>query len=85
MKLFRLLLLLPIGAFAQTAPPSNLQLEDLRTWLKENWYDGLHNDLGYSEGRIQMYGYTDEVDGEIECIYTGFQQIADFVTYPNPI
>ncbi|MFT6410818.1 MAG: hypothetical protein ACJA15_001642, partial [Flavobacteriales bacterium] len=42
MKLFRLLLLLPIGAFAQTAPPSNLQLEDLRTWLKENWYDGLH-------------------------------------------
>lgn len=32
-----------------------------------------------------MYGYTDEVGGQIECIYTGFQQTAGFVTFPDPI
>lgn len=87
MRLFRILLLLfiPIGGIAQTAPPSNLQLQELRTWLKQNWYDGFHTDLGYSGGRIQMYGYTDEVGGQIECIYTGFQQTAEFVTFPDPI
>ena len=26
-------------AWAQPNPPGNLQLEDLRGWLKSNWYD----------------------------------------------
>ena len=30
-----------------------------------------------------MYGYVDADGGQIECIYTGFQQASGFVTYPN--
>lgn len=70
---------------AQPAPPSSLHLADLRIWLKANWYDSYFNDLGYSPAREQMYGYTDEVGGNIACIYTGFQQAAEFVTFPDPI
>ena len=70
---------------AQPTPPSDIYNESLRTWLKSNWYDGFFSDLGYSQARQQMYGYVDEVNGEIECIYTGFQQNASFTTFPNPI
>ena len=77
---------LALGTWAQPNPPSGLYLEDLRSWFKSNWYDGQHNSLGYNEGRRQMYGYTDILgNGNIECIYTGFQQGGGFVTYPNPI
>jgi hypothetical protein len=71
---------------AQPTPPNDLFLEDLRVWLKSNWYDGYQNSLGYNEARRQMYGYTDILtNGNIEGIYTGFQQAGGFVTYPNPI
>ena len=76
----------PTTALAQPTPPNGIYLEDLRGWLKSNWYDGLHDALGYNEGRRQMYGYTDILgNGNVECIYTGFQQPGGFVTYPNPI
>ena len=74
------------AAWAQPNPPDNLYLEDLRGWLKSNWYDGLHDNLGYNSARSQMYGFTDILpNGNVECIYTGFQQSGGFVTYPNPI
>ena len=77
---------LVLGTWGQPNPPSGLYLEDLRAWFKSNWYDGQHSSLGYNEGRRQMYGYTDILgNGNIECIYTGFQQGGGFVTYPNPI
>ena len=66
---------LAFGAVAQPNPPDDIYLQDLRTWLKGNWYDGYHDQLGYNEGRRQMYGYTDILgNGNVECIYTGFQQ-----------
>ena len=71
--------------YAQPDNPGEMTLAPLRTWIKSNWYDGLFDDLGYSQARIQMYGYVDAAGGEIECIYTGFQQESGFVTYPNPI
>ena len=75
-----------LGLHAQPNPPSGVYLEDLRSWLKSNWYDGYHSGLGYNEGRRQMYGFTDiQPDGNIQCIYTGFEQPGGFVTYPNPI
>lgn len=79
--------LLSVAALrAQPTPPNDLFLEDLRVWLKNNWYDGYQNSLGYNEARRQMYGYTDILaNGNIEGIYTGFQQAGGFVTYPNPI
>ena len=77
---------LALGTWAQPNPPNGLYLEDLRAWFKSNWYEGQHSSLGYNEGRRQMYGYTDILgNGNIECIYTGFQQGGGFVTYPNPI
>lgn len=77
---------LAFGAAAQPNPPDDLYLQDLRTWLKGNWYDGYHDQLGYNQGRREMYGYTDILgNGNVECIYTGFQQPGGYVTYPNPI
>jgi hypothetical protein len=80
-----LLIFQTIVLVAQPAPPSSLHLADLRVWLKANWYDSYFTDLGYSPARIQMYGYTDEVGGNIACIYTGYEQAASFVTFPDPI
>ncbi len=39
---------------APPTPPSDLNLEALRTWLKQNWFDGLHTDLGYNAAREQL-------------------------------
>ena len=78
--------LVTVAALAQPSPPSGIYLRRFRGWLKSNWYDGYHDQLGYNEGRRQMYGYTDILsNGNVECIYTGFQQPGGFVTYPNPI
>ena len=73
-------LVLATGLFAQPEPPSNLQLQELRSWLKANWHDGHHESLGYNEARKQMYGYIDNEDGLIECVYTGFTQQGGYVT-----
>ena len=57
------------AVLAQPSPPSGIYLEDLRVWLNSNWYDGYHDQLGYNEGRRQMYGYTDILsNGNVECI-----------------
>lgn len=71
--------------WAQPDAPNDLQLEPLRSWIKQNWYDGLFTNLGYNEAREQMYGFVDADGGQIACIYTGFEQSSGFVTYPNPI
>lgn len=87
MKKLLLLLILstPLLALAQPAPPAGLFLEDMRIWLKSNWYDGDFGDLGYNSARSQMYGFVDASGGQIECIYTGFEQSSGFVTFPDPI
>ncbi|MGB1031746.1 MAG: endonuclease [Flavobacteriales bacterium] len=87
MKRIVLLLVLafPLFALAQPAPPAGINLEDMRIWLKQNWYDGDFTDLGYNGARSQMYGFVDASGGQIECIYTGFQQSSGFVTFPDPI
>lgn len=79
------LLLQCIFLFAQPSPPAGVYNENLRSWLRTNWYQGYFNDLGYSGARIQMYGTIDAYNGEIECIYSGFTQPSGFVTFPNPI
>ena len=76
---------MPLCGVSQPDAPDDLQLEPLRVWIKQNWYDGMFSDLGYNQARMQMYGFVDASAGQIECIYTGFQQASGFVTYPNPI
>ena len=72
------------SAFSQAAPPSDIYLTELRSWLQTNWYNGYHDAIGYNEARRQMYGYIDISGGQIECVYTGFTQAGGYVTYPNP-
>jgi hypothetical protein len=80
-------LLFAFGSFAlgQAAPPTNIHLTELQSWLQTNWYNGYHNSLGYNEARRQMYGYIDISGGQVECVYTGFTQSGGYITYPNPI
>jgi len=69
-------------------PPDNLSGEELRTWLKQNWYDGEHNELGYSEARRKMYGFIDNHNDTITCVYSGFTRLNDYgnqITFPSPI
>jgi hypothetical protein len=72
-----------ISLFSQY--PVGLYNEDLRAWLKANSYDGIFGNLGYNSARQQMYSFTDEQDGLIYGIYTGFSQAAIFSTFPDPI
>ncbi len=84
--LLNLLILLNLIIVAQPAPPSNLFGVDLREWLKQNWYDSYHNSLGYSDARKQMYSYIDKKnDGNVYCVYTGFNQPGDYVSFLDPI
>lgn len=62
------------GALAQTAPPANLNNTELRTWLRQNWYDGKRTVLSYSEARGRMYNYIDNYNSKVECVYSGYQQ-----------
>ena len=74
-----------VPCWGQPDAPEGLNSEALRTWLKAEWYDPYFDDLGYNGARTQMFGYTDEADGMVNGIYTGFQQPAAFVTYLDPI
>lgn len=65
--------------------PTTIHNEDLRIWLKSNLYNSQFSDLGYNAARQQMYSFTDEVNGKIQCIYTDFEMNAEFTTFPDPI
>ncbi|PLX22349.1 MAG: hypothetical protein C0599_06560 [Salinivirgaceae bacterium] len=75
------------SVYAQT-PPSNLSGQDLRTWLKQNYYDGKHQTLGYTTARKYLYNYIDNDNGVITCVYSGVQVNSPYggtTTYPAPI
>lgn len=82
---FLVLLLMPLAGLSQPDAPANLYLGELRSWLRENWYVGAFDDLGYNGARTQMFSYTNEENGQIHGIYTGFTQPAQAVTYLDPI
>lgn len=88
-----LICVLPLMAFAQSAPPSNLSGSALRTWLKTNWYDGRLNSLSYANARRKMYNIIDNEStgpnaNKVICVYSGYEKA---VTYggtnsnPTPI
>jgi len=71
-------------------PPGNLSGQELRTWLKANYYDGLHITLGYDPARVKLYNYIDnDIDYDtITCVYSGFKVRSVYggtTTYPAPI
>ncbi|MCI1186918.1 endonuclease [Hymenobacter sp. DH14] len=59
------------------APPSNLQGQALRDWLRTNWYDGKRTVLSYSAARAKMYNYADNYNNSVTCVYSGYNT-------PNP-
>ncbi len=74
--------------FSQSTPPTNLTGTTFKTWLKTNWYDSYHNELGYNTARKKMYGYIDNKAGRIYCVYSGFNQpnlFGNEITFPDPI
>lgn len=78
--------LLSFNGFSEETPPENLKSEALRTWFKQNWYDGHRSILGYDGARRAMYSYIDKADdGQVYCVYSGFHQTATSTTYLNPI
>ena len=90
--IFALLLLAAIlccapSSFAQT-PPDNLNGSGLRTWLKQNYYDGKHSSLGYSTARMRMYNFIDNKNNQIVGVYSGYVKSWTFGgsgTNPMPI
>lgn len=64
-------------AAAQTlpqAPPTALQGQNLKDWLRQNWYDGKRVVLDYGTARGRMYNYVDNQNGTLECVYSGYTE-----------
>lgn len=59
---------------AQSAPPSSLAGEELKTWLRTNWYDGKRIVLDYGTARGKMYNYIDNYNNTVTCVYSGYQE-----------
>jgi len=89
MKVLITFLLLSFGLSIYAAPPvvpENLSDDTLRNWLKQNWYVGLHHDLGYKSARKAMYSFIDvNSDGKVTGVYTGIKKTAKNTTFLNPI
>ncbi len=66
-----------ISLFAQETPPENIEGQQLRTWLKQYWYDNHENisgsaSSGYRAARLEMYNKIDVVNGQLEGFYSGY-------------
>ena len=46
--------------------------EDLRSWLKTHYHDGIHVELTYSTARMYLYNHIDNHNNSIECVYSGY-------------
>ena len=86
---FFIVLFLLFGQFVfGQVPPSNLSGQELKTWLKTNYWDGKHTALGYDNARMRLYNYVDNENGIITCPYSGYQVSSPYggtTTYPAPI
>ncbi|QNH61151.1 endonuclease [Hymenobacter sediminicola] len=56
------------------APPTSLQGQALKDWLRQNWYDGKRVELSYNTARGKMYNYVDNFQGRVTCVYSGYQE-----------
>ncbi|HLK98250.1 MAG TPA: endonuclease, partial [Hymenobacter sp.] len=66
-----------LAVSAQTlppAPPTTLQGQALKDWLRQNWYDGKRVVLDYGTARGKMYNYIDNFEGKVTCVYSGYQE-----------
>ncbi|MBK8846145.1 MAG: endonuclease [Bacteroidetes bacterium] len=85
--LFFILLVLILKVNAQLLP-ANLNCTDSKIWLKTNYYNGIHQTLGYSLARKKMYAYIDNHNDSVECVYSGFKVYNAYgneITFPAPV
>jgi len=54
-------------------PPADLSGEALKSWLKQNYFDGKHVTLEYNTSRMYLYNYIDNHNNTVTCIYSGLQ------------
>ncbi len=74
-------ILFPTLNFAQPHdPPDGIELEEFRTWLKSNWFDGyqtisLSTSSGYTEARLEMYNILENQNDTMYCLYSGMYRV----------
>lgn len=88
------------GTVAQPAAPSDLEFDELREWLRDNWYKSYYgvqtNDRfknkvysdPYRDARREMYNFIDNDQNEVEGVYSGYRVSWDFGgtgSNPQPI
>jgi hypothetical protein len=72
-------------AWSQT-PPTGLSGEAFKDWLKDSFYEGKHQALGYTQARVQMYNFIDNENNRIQCVYSGYEKTWNYGgTGSNPM
>ncbi len=72
-----LLLINTTALIAQSdTPPTGLVNEDLRIWLKTNWYNDYQDipsgSSGYTQARLAMYNNIEKEQDTMYCLYSGY-------------
>ncbi|MFN0048912.1 MAG: GEVED domain-containing protein [Cytophagales bacterium] len=72
-KMYAFVLALAIAGTvcAQITPPAGLTGQALRDWFKQNYYNGKHQQLGYTNARVKMYNFIDNQNNSLKCVYSG--------------
>ena len=65
---------LTLAAKAQTLPDSIQKCEDVRKWIKKNFYDNKRRKVqSYAKARKYMYAYIDNYNDTLTCVYGGLK------------
>ncbi len=64
------------------APPSALVGEELRHWIKEQYYVN-YRQYSYREARLILYNDIDNRDGMVEGVYGGFKKVVRDIEKPG--
>lgn len=76
-------------ALAQApTPPGGYTGQSLRTWFKQNYYNGQHIQHSYQNARIRMYNYIDNYGSTVTGVYSGYQKLVTYggsTSNPQPI
>ena len=86
--LFSLIVLAVIAVASAQIPPADLQGEDFRTWIRDNFYRGQHRSLRYRPARRAMYNFIDNYDNSVVGVYGGLRRSVTFggnLSNPGPI
>lgn len=75
---------MPTAPTMPAAPAASLSGQALKDWLVQNWYTGKRTSLGYNTARDKMYGYIDNNNALVRCVYGGYQSSLSQCSTSNP-